>query len=103
MEGRGFPAGLSRRCAAWRVRGGFGGILAHIDATLICEAPKIGPFREGDTRGASLKSPGIAKSDADRGEGDVRTSERLGFTGRREGIACMASATWCACRGGMQP
>ncbi|WP_158815109.1 bifunctional 2-C-methyl-D-erythritol 4-phosphate cytidylyltransferase/2-C-methyl-D-erythritol 2,4-cyclodiphosphate synthase [Methylocapsa sp. S129] len=65
------------------------GIVAHIDATLVCEAPKIGPFREAmRTRIAE-----IVGIDVSRVGVKATTSERLGFTGRGEGIACMASAT----------
>ena len=65
------------------------GIVAHIDATLICEAPKIGPFREA----MRARIAEIASVDISRVGVKATTSERLGFTGRREGIACMASAT----------
>ncbi|WP_082733761.1 bifunctional 2-C-methyl-D-erythritol 4-phosphate cytidylyltransferase/2-C-methyl-D-erythritol 2,4-cyclodiphosphate synthase [Polycladidibacter hongkongensis] len=66
-----------------------GGRIAHLDVTLICEAPKVGPHRE-----AMRQS--IAKiCDVPLGRVAVKatTSERLGFTGREEGIAAMASAT----------
>jgi 2-C-methyl-D-erythritol 4-phosphate cytidylyltransferase/2-C-methyl-D-erythritol 2,4-cyclodiphosphate synthase len=66
-----------------------GGIVANIDATLICEAPKIGPYREA----MRARIGEIAGLEADRVAVKATTSERLGFTGRREGIACMASAT----------
>jgi 2-C-methyl-D-erythritol 4-phosphate cytidylyltransferase / 2-C-methyl-D-erythritol 2,4-cyclodiphosphate synthase len=65
------------------------GIVAHIDATLICEAPKIGPFREA-MRARIAEIVGI---DVGRVGVKATTSERLGFTGRREGIACLANAT----------
>jgi 2-C-methyl-D-erythritol 4-phosphate cytidylyltransferase / 2-C-methyl-D-erythritol 2,4-cyclodiphosphate synthase len=65
------------------------GIVAHIDATLICEAPKIGPFREA----MRARIAEIAGVDIGRVAVKATTSERLGFTGRREGVACMASAT----------
>ncbi len=66
-----------------------GGIVAHLDATLICEAPKIGPHREA-MRARIAEIAGVA---IDRVGVKATTSEGLGFTGRREGIACMASAT----------
>ena len=66
-----------------------GGIIAHLDVTLICEAPKIGPHREA-MRAAIA---GIAGVDIGRVGVKATTSEGLGFTGRREGIAAMASAT----------
>jgi 2-C-methyl-D-erythritol 4-phosphate cytidylyltransferase / 2-C-methyl-D-erythritol 2,4-cyclodiphosphate synthase len=65
------------------------GLVAHIDATLICEAPKIGPFREAMRE----RIAEIAGLDISRVGVKATTSEGLGFTGRREGIACMASAT----------
>jgi 2-C-methyl-D-erythritol 4-phosphate cytidylyltransferase / 2-C-methyl-D-erythritol 2,4-cyclodiphosphate synthase len=65
------------------------GLVAHIDATLICEAPKIGPFREAMRK----RIAEIAGLDISRVGVKATTSEGLGFTGRREGIACMASAT----------
>lgn len=66
-----------------------GGIIDHVDVTIICEAPKIGPLRDAmrtaissmlrlRTRQVSIKAT---------------TTERLGFTGRGEGIAAHAVAT----------
>jgi 2-C-methyl-D-erythritol 4-phosphate cytidylyltransferase/2-C-methyl-D-erythritol 2,4-cyclodiphosphate synthase len=66
-----------------------GGLIAHIDATLICEAPKIGPFREAMRK----RIAEIAGLDIGRVGVKATTSERLGFTGRGEGIACLATAT----------
>jgi 2-C-methyl-D-erythritol 4-phosphate cytidylyltransferase/2-C-methyl-D-erythritol 2,4-cyclodiphosphate synthase len=74
--------------AAERVRAR-GGMIAHLDTTVICEAPKIGPHR--DAMRASIA--GIAGIALDRVAVKATTSEQLGFTGRREGIAAMASAT----------
>ena len=68
---------------------GRGGMIAHIDATIVCEAPKIGPHRE--TIRASLAK--IIGVDIDRVAVKAPTSERLGFTGRREGMAALALAT----------
>jgi 2-C-methyl-D-erythritol 4-phosphate cytidylyltransferase/2-C-methyl-D-erythritol 2,4-cyclodiphosphate synthase len=66
-----------------------GGQIRHIDVTLICEAPKIGPHRERmRTRIAE-----IAGIEADRVSVKATTTEGLGFTGRREGIAAQATAT----------
>ena len=66
-----------------------GGIIAHLDGTLICEAPKVGPHRETiRTRIAQ-----ICGLPLDRVAVKATTSEGLGFTGRREGIAAMALAT----------
>jgi 2-C-methyl-D-erythritol 4-phosphate cytidylyltransferase/2-C-methyl-D-erythritol 2,4-cyclodiphosphate synthase len=66
-----------------------GGVVAHIDVTLICEAPKIGPYREA-MRARIAEIAGIAIG---RTGVKATTSEGLGFTGRREGIACLAMAT----------
>ncbi|MFD1694216.1 2-C-methyl-D-erythritol 4-phosphate cytidylyltransferase [Roseibium aestuarii] len=66
-----------------------GGLLAHADVTLICEAPKIGPVREALR--ASIAR--ICEIPVGRVAVKATTSERLGFTGRKEGIACMAAAT----------
>jgi len=66
-----------------------GGRVAHLDVTLICERPKIGPLREA-MRARIAEITGVALS---RVAVKATTSERLGFTGREEGIAAMASAT----------
>jgi 2-C-methyl-D-erythritol 4-phosphate cytidylyltransferase / 2-C-methyl-D-erythritol 2,4-cyclodiphosphate synthase len=66
-----------------------GGMIAHLDTTVICEAPKIGPHRDA-MRDSIARIAGIA---VDRVAVKATTSEQLGFTGRREGIAAMASAT----------
>ena len=66
-----------------------GGVIAHLDATLICEAPKIGPHREA----MRAKVAEIAGLDIGRVAVKATTTERLGFTGRAEGIACLAMAT----------
>lgn len=66
-----------------------GGIIDHVDLTIICEAPRIGPHREAmRTRIAALLR-------LDLGQISVKatTTERLGFTGREEGIAAQAVAT----------
>ena len=65
------------------------GVINHIDLTIVCEAPKIGPHREamqsrlGEILGLPSELISIKGT----------TSERLGFTGRREGIAAQAAAT----------
>ena len=65
-----------------------GGRIAHVDVTLICERPKIGPHREAMTaRISEILGPGTAVSVK------ATTSEGLGFTGRGEGIAAQATAT----------
>ncbi|WP_375414972.1 bifunctional 2-C-methyl-D-erythritol 4-phosphate cytidylyltransferase/2-C-methyl-D-erythritol 2,4-cyclodiphosphate synthase [uncultured Bradyrhizobium sp.] len=66
-----------------------GGRIAHLDLTLICERPKIGPHRDA-MRARVAEITGL---DLSRVAVKATTSERLGFTGREEGIAAMASAT----------
>ena len=66
-----------------------GGRIAHIDVTVICEAPKIGPHRDA----IRLKIAEIAGVAPDRVAVKATTSEKLGFTGRGEGIAAYATAT----------
>ena len=63
--------------------------LTHCDVTLICERPKVGPHA------AAMRAAlaGIIGVEADRISVKATTSERLGFTGREEGIAAMATAT----------
>jgi 2-C-methyl-D-erythritol 4-phosphate cytidylyltransferase/2-C-methyl-D-erythritol 2,4-cyclodiphosphate synthase len=74
--------------AAERVRAR-GGVLVHLDATIICEAPTIGPHREA----MRARVAEIADLDATRVAVKATTTERLGFAGRGEGIACLATAT----------
>ncbi|HYD68828.1 bifunctional 2-C-methyl-D-erythritol 4-phosphate cytidylyltransferase/2-C-methyl-D-erythritol 2,4-cyclodiphosphate synthase [Azospirillum sp.] len=65
------------------------GMIAHVDVTIICERPKVGPHRAAMVaRLAELL--GIT---ADRVSVKATTTERLGFTGRQEGIAAQAVAT----------
>lgn len=66
-----------------------GGAIAHVDATIVCEAPKIGPHR--DRIRESLA--GIMGVEIGRVAVKATTSERLGFTGRGEGMAALAIAT----------
>ena len=63
--------------------------LTHVDCTLICEHPKIGPHQDAmkAVMGAYL---GLG---SDQISVKATTSERLGFTGREEGIAAIATAT----------
>lgn len=69
--------------------GARGGRIVHLDLTLVCEAPRIGPHR--DAMVASIAR--IAGVDPDRVSVKATTTEKLGFTGRREGIAAQAVAT----------
>lgn len=66
-----------------------GGRIAHLDLTLICEAPKVGPHRDA-IRTEIARITGVPTA---RISVKATTTEKLGFTGRREGIAAMASAT----------
>jgi 2-C-methyl-D-erythritol 4-phosphate cytidylyltransferase/2-C-methyl-D-erythritol 2,4-cyclodiphosphate synthase len=66
-----------------------GGRIAHLDLTLVCETPKIGPHRDAmRERIAKICSLGIGRVAV-----KATTSEKLGFTGRGEGIAAYATAT----------
>lgn len=69
-----------------RVRGGR---IDHLDLTIVCEAPKVGPHREA-MRAAIAAAAAIAPQ---RVAIKATTSERMGFTGRREGLAALATAT----------
>jgi 2-C-methyl-D-erythritol 4-phosphate cytidylyltransferase/2-C-methyl-D-erythritol 2,4-cyclodiphosphate synthase len=66
-----------------------GGVVAHVDVTLICERPKIAPYREA-MRARIAEILGVA---VERVSVKATTTEGLGFTGRREGIAAQAVAT----------
>jgi 2-C-methyl-D-erythritol 4-phosphate cytidylyltransferase/2-C-methyl-D-erythritol 2,4-cyclodiphosphate synthase len=66
-----------------------GGRIAHFDLTIVCEAPRVGPHRDA----MRARIAAIAGIEVDRVAVKATTSERLGFTGRGEGIAAMATAT----------
>ncbi|SOH93674.1 2-C-methyl-D-erythritol 2,4-cyclodiphosphate synthase [Monaibacterium marinum] len=66
-----------------------GGRMTHLDCTIICEMPKIGPHAQA----MRARIAEICGLDIDRVSVKATTSERLGFPGRGEGIAAMASAT----------
>jgi 2-C-methyl-D-erythritol 4-phosphate cytidylyltransferase/2-C-methyl-D-erythritol 2,4-cyclodiphosphate synthase len=66
-----------------------GGRIAHLDVTIVCESPRIGPHRDA-MRQRIAQTAEIA---VERVAVKATTSEQLGFTGRREGIAAMATAT----------
>ena len=63
--------------------------IGNVDCTLICEHPKIGPHQEAMRAAVS----DILSLASDRISVKATTSERLGFTGRGEGIAALATAT----------
>ncbi|MEG3175196.1 2-C-methyl-D-erythritol 2,4-cyclodiphosphate synthase [Sphingomonas sp. RB3P16] len=66
-----------------------GGIIDFVDLTLMCEEPKIGPHR------AAMRDriADLLQLDTDQVSIKATTTERLGFTGRGEGIAAQAAAT----------
>jgi 2-C-methyl-D-erythritol 4-phosphate cytidylyltransferase / 2-C-methyl-D-erythritol 2,4-cyclodiphosphate synthase len=66
-----------------------GGIINHVDVTLICEAPRVGPHREA----MIAKTTEVLGLRPDQVSIKATTTEGMGFTGRREGIAAQASAT----------
>ena len=63
--------------------------ITHVDATVICEAPKVSPFRDQMRQ----RVADILKIDLSRVSIKATTTEKLGFCGRGEGIACMATTT----------
>ena len=63
--------------------------IGNVDLTIICEAPKIGPHRPA----MRAKIAGLLNVDIDRISVKATTAEKLGFTGRKEGIAAQAVAT----------
>jgi 2-C-methyl-D-erythritol 4-phosphate cytidylyltransferase/2-C-methyl-D-erythritol 2,4-cyclodiphosphate synthase len=65
------------------------GRIAHLDATIVCEAPRIGPHR--DAMRARIAE--IAGIPIERVGVKATTSEKMGFTGRGEGLAAFANAT----------
>jgi len=85
---RGVDSAVFLRHAAQIVKA-HGAIIRHVDVTLICEAPKIGPHRE--TMRARLAE--ILALDIARVSVKATTTDGLGFLGRGEGIAAQAAAT----------
>ena len=63
--------------------------IGNVDLTIMCEAPKIGPHRAAMTE----RIAALLRVDASRISVKATTTERLGFTGRGEGIAAQAIAT----------
>lgn len=74
--------------AVRRVRA-LGGEIRALDGTIVCEAPRVGPHRDA-IRALIAEVAGI---DVSRVGLKATTSEKMGFTGRREGIAALATAT----------
>jgi 2-C-methyl-D-erythritol 4-phosphate cytidylyltransferase/2-C-methyl-D-erythritol 2,4-cyclodiphosphate synthase len=77
---------LAFACERVRARSGF---IAHLDATVVCEAPRVGPHRDA----MRARIAAIAEIPVERVAVKATTSEKLGFTGRGEGIVAMATAT----------
>jgi 2-C-methyl-D-erythritol 4-phosphate cytidylyltransferase/2-C-methyl-D-erythritol 2,4-cyclodiphosphate synthase len=85
---RGAPSELFLKHAASLLREK-GGTIVHVDVTLICEAPRIGPHRESMRKSmADMLGLDVAQVSI-----KATTNEGLGFIGRGEGIAAMATAT----------
>ena len=66
-----------------------GGEIGNVDVTIICERPKVSPHRDAMAR----RIAAILDIDHTRVSVKATTTEGLGFTGRREGIAAQATAT----------
>ncbi len=66
-----------------------GGRIANLDLTIVCESPRIGPHRDAIRK----RIAEIAEMSVERVAVKATTSEQLGFTGRKEGIVAMATAT----------
>jgi 2-C-methyl-D-erythritol 4-phosphate cytidylyltransferase/2-C-methyl-D-erythritol 2,4-cyclodiphosphate synthase len=77
---------LDFACKRVRARGG---VTAHLDVTIVCEAPRISPHRDA----MRARIAAIARVPLDRVAVKATTSEKLGFAGRGEGIFAMATAT----------
>lgn len=84
-RGAGSDRFLAHAASLLRARGG---AIVHVDVTIVCERPKIGPHREAMV--ARLAE--ILGIEASRCSVKATTTEGLGFTGRGEGIAAQASA-----------
>jgi 2-C-methyl-D-erythritol 4-phosphate cytidylyltransferase/2-C-methyl-D-erythritol 2,4-cyclodiphosphate synthase len=66
-----------------------GGMIAHLDVTVVCEAPRIGPHRDAIRK----RIAEIADLPLDRVAIKATTSEKMGFIGRGEGLTASATAT----------
>ena len=64
-------------------------MIANLDVTVVCEAPRVSPHRDAMRE----RIAAIAGISASRVAIKATTSEKLGFTGRGEGIVAMATAT----------
>jgi 2-C-methyl-D-erythritol 4-phosphate cytidylyltransferase/2-C-methyl-D-erythritol 2,4-cyclodiphosphate synthase len=77
---------LAFACERVRIRGG---IIANLDVTVVCEAPRVSPHRDAMRE----RIAAIAGVSVSRVAIKATTSEKLGFTGRGEGLVAMATAT----------
>lgn len=87
MRWKGADSAQFLRHAAGRIAAR-GGILANADVTLLCERPRIGPHREA----MQARLAALLGTEPSRVGVKATTTERLGFTGRGEGIAAQAAA-----------
>jgi 2-C-methyl-D-erythritol 4-phosphate cytidylyltransferase / 2-C-methyl-D-erythritol 2,4-cyclodiphosphate synthase len=77
---------LAFACERVRARSG---MIAHLDVTIVCETPRVGPHRDA----MRARIAAIAGIPIDRVAIKATTSEKMGFTGRAEGLVAMATAT----------
>ena len=77
---------LAFACERVRARSG---VIAHLDVTIVCEAPRVAPHRDA----IRARIAAIAGIPVTRVAVKATTSEKLGFTGRSEGMVAMATAT----------
>jgi 2-C-methyl-D-erythritol 4-phosphate cytidylyltransferase / 2-C-methyl-D-erythritol 2,4-cyclodiphosphate synthase len=77
---------LAFACERVRARSG---IIAHLDVTVVCETPRVGPHRDA----MRARIAAIAGIPVGRVAVKATTSEKMGFTGRGEGLVAMATAT----------
>jgi 2-C-methyl-D-erythritol 4-phosphate cytidylyltransferase/2-C-methyl-D-erythritol 2,4-cyclodiphosphate synthase len=77
---------LAFACERVRARGG---MIANLDVTVVCEAPRVSPHRDAMRE----RIAAIAGISVSRVAMKATTSEKLGFTGRGDGIVAMATAT----------
>jgi 2-C-methyl-D-erythritol 4-phosphate cytidylyltransferase/2-C-methyl-D-erythritol 2,4-cyclodiphosphate synthase len=66
-----------------------GAAISHVDVTLVCERPKIGPHRQA----MRARTAAVLDLPIDRVSVKATTTERMGFLGREEGLAAYATAT----------
>jgi 2-C-methyl-D-erythritol 4-phosphate cytidylyltransferase / 2-C-methyl-D-erythritol 2,4-cyclodiphosphate synthase len=77
---------LAFACERVRARSG---MIAHLDVTIVCETPRVGPHRDA----MRTRIAAIAGIPVGRVAVKATTSEKMGFTGRGEGLVAMATAT----------